>query len=107
MRRDDYGCCGSYYVLGSHAYYSEALTMDFTTMKRNRGFPKADTKNPWMGLNGVICENPAYWCRLHEVWLSEADVEKKHCLSRLTYDMIGTCRCNCIEPKPLRNPFGG
>ena len=54
-----------------------------------------------MGLDGVICKDPVYWCRLHEVWLSEADVERKKCFAKPTYDMIGTRRCNCIERRPL------
>lgn len=57
-----------------------------------------------MGLNGVICENPAYWCRMHEVWLSETDVARKKCKARLTYDMLSTRRCNCLERK-IENPF--
>ena len=61
-------------------------------------------KNPWMGFDGVICENPAYWCRLHQVWLSEDDVAKKKCLARMTPDMVGYRKCNCIERKES-NPF--
>ena len=78
--------------------------MYFAKMKQNSPCPKADTRNPWMGLNGVVCKNPAYWCRMHEVWLSEEDVARKKCLARLTYDMIATRKCNCIERKH-RNPF--
>lgn len=40
-------------------------------------YQKADHRNPKMGLDNQICNNPKYWCRLHQVWLSEADVEKK------------------------------
>lgn len=78
--------------------------MYFSKMKQNSPWPKADTRNPWMGLNGVVCKDPAYWCRMHEVWLSEEDVARKKCLARLTYDMIATRKCNCIERKH-RNPF--
>lgn len=77
--------------------------MDFAEWKKKKCAVKADRRNPWMGLNGVVCENPAYWCRLHEVWLSEDDVASKKCLSRATYDMIGTRRCNNIEKR--ENPF--
>lgn len=80
------------------------LGMNFSDWKKKNAKLKADTRNPWMGLNGVACENPAYWCRLHEVWLSEADVEEKKCLSRITFDMIGTRKCNCLERKS-ENPF--
>lgn len=73
--------------------------MDFAEWKKRSPMPKADTRNPRMGLNGVVCEHPAYWCRLHEVWLSEEDVERKRCRAKPTYDMIATRRCNCLERK--------
>lgn len=78
--------------------------MDFQQWKQKNTKNKADFNNPWMGLNGVVCEEPAYWCRLHEVWLSENDAARKRCLSRLTYDMIGYHRCNNLECKE-KNPF--
>ncbi len=78
--------------------------MDFAEYKKKHPTPKADRRNPWMGLDGKICENPVYWCRMHEVWLSEADVEKKKCLARMTYDMLGVRKCNCIEERKT-NPF--
>jgi hypothetical protein len=77
--------------------------MDFQLYKKKFG-PKADIRNPWMGLDGKICENPAYWCRMHEVWLSEEDVAKKRCLAKLTYDMISYRRCHNLERKE-KNPF--
>lgn len=40
-------------------------------------YQKADSRNPRMGLNNRICKSPKYWCRLHEVWLSEEDVKRK------------------------------
>lgn len=73
--------------------------MDFVEWKKRKPMPRADTRNPWMGLNGVVCKKPAYWCRLHEVWLSEEDVERKRCRAKPTYDMIATRRCNCLEHK--------
>ena len=42
---------------------------------------KADARIPYMGLNNKICSKPAYWCKLHEVWLSEEDVKKRNCLN--------------------------
>ncbi len=78
--------------------------MDFAELKRKNTYPKADTRNPWMGLDGIICVNPAFWCRMHEVWLSEEDVAKKKCRARLTYDMMATRKCNCLERK-TKNPF--
>ena len=62
-------------------------------------YKKADQRNPYMGLNNKICENPVYWCRLHQVWLSEEDVKKKKCLNKLTFDMISTYRCGNLVKK--------
>lgn len=53
----------------------------------------ADKRNPFMGIDNKICKNPAYWCRLHQVWLSDNDVEKKQCKCRQTFDMFSTYRC--------------
>lgn len=78
--------------------------MDFAEMKQKNTWAKANHRNPWMGLDGVVCERPAYWCRLHEVWLSEEDVAKKKCLSKLTYNMMETYQCKCLERKS-DNPF--
>lgn len=78
--------------------------MDFNALKKKSQFPKATARNPWMGLNGEVCKAPAYWCRWHEVWLSESDVALKKCLAKPTYDMLSTRKCNCIERKG-DNPF--
>lgn len=60
---------------------------------------KADNRNPYMGLDNKICDDPVYWCRLHQVWLSEEDVQRKHCKNKLTFDMISVKRCNCLEDR--------
>lgn len=78
--------------------------MDFQSWKRKNAVLKADFRNPWMGLNGVVCEEPAYWCRLHEVWLSSQDIINKHCMSKMTPNMLSTYKCNCLERKE-KNPF--
>lgn len=78
--------------------------MDFSELKKKEKHPRADSRNPWMGLEGKICEKPAYWCRRHEVWLSEEDVERKHCRARLTADMMMTRPCTCLEKK-TENPI--
>jgi hypothetical protein len=78
--------------------------VDFATWKKKNAATKADYRNPWMGFDGKVCENPVYWCRLHEVWLSESDVKQKKCLSKLTPDMMGIHKCNCIERR-IANPF--
>lgn len=66
--------------------------------------PVADFRNPWMGLNGHRCKHPAYWCRSHKVWLSEEDVKSKHCFQKLTYNMLDTHKCLCIERREI-NPW--
>lgn len=58
--------------------------------ERMREYRKADARNPHMGLNNRICRNPEYWCKLHQVWLSENDVAKKQCKHKPTFDMMGT-----------------
>ena len=56
-------------------------------------YMKADAKNPNMGLNNKPCKNPVYWCRLHQVYLSESDAEKQHCKNKQDFDMRGTHKC--------------
>lgn len=60
---------------------------------------KADKRHPFMGLDNKICKNPIYWCRLHQIWLSEDDVKRKQCKNKKTFDMIDTYRCSCLEKK--------
>lgn len=60
---------------------------------------KADNRNPQMGLDNKICDNPKYWCRLHQVWLSEEDADRKHCKCKPTLDLISTRRCSNLEEK--------
>lgn len=67
--------------------------------KKSDGYLKADRRNPYMGLDNTVCRNPAYWCRLHQVWLSEEDVEKKKCTKKPTFDMIGFITCGNLEKK--------
>ena len=62
----------------------------------------ADPRHPFMGLNNKICKNPAFWCRLHQVWLSEEDVRRKRCRERQDFDMLGTHRCGNLERKEAR-----
>lgn len=57
----------------------------------------ADQKHPFMGLDNKICKNPVYWCRLHQVWLSDEDVKKKQCKCKLTFDMVSTYCCGNLE----------
>lgn len=62
-------------------------------------FLKADKKIPYMGLNNKICKDPVYWCRLHEVWLSEEDVVRKQCRCKPTFDMLDTKPCYNLEKR--------
>ena len=59
----------------------------------------ADARNPNMGLSNNNCKCPKYWCRLHQVWLSESDVKRKHCKEKPTMDMIGTRCCGNLTEK--------
>lgn len=59
----------------------------------------ADARNPYMGLGNRTCQDPAYWCRLHRVWLSEEDVRRRRCRAKEDYDMMGTHRCGSLEKR--------
>lgn len=65
-------------------------------------FAKASSRDPQMGLDGKICINPKYWCRRHEVWLSEDDVIRKECRCRLSYDMMSRTPCGNLEEKDFK-----
>lgn len=52
--------------------------------------------NTYPGLNNQNCQNPKYYCKSHQVYLSDDDVRKKKCLAKMTPDMISTCRCNWL-----------
>ena len=62
-------------------------------------YKRADHRNPFMGLDNKICEDPVYWCRTKQVWLSEKDVTRKKCLNKPTFDMIGVVRGGSLEKK--------
>lgn len=53
-----------------------------------KNYKKAIKGKSFIGLDGNICEKPKYWCRLHQVYLSEGDVIKKHCKCKYSFDMI-------------------
>ena len=58
----------------------------------------ANARNPNMGLNNKPCKNPKYWCRLHQVWLSEEDVKIKKCKCKPDMYMIENRQCtNLVE----------
>ena len=63
---------------------------------------KATKAVPFMGLNNKSCSDPVYWCRCHEVWLSEEDVEKKGCKHKMDFDMISTHKCGSLERKGIK-----
>lgn len=41
-----------------------------------------DRSGIYIGLNDEICEDPKYFCRSHKVFLSEEDVQEKHCMCK-------------------------
>ena len=69
----------------------------------NRRYKRADSKNPYMGLDNTVCSTPAYWCRLHQIWLSGGDVEKKKCKCRMSFDMMDTYRCGNLKKRCEKN----
>lgn len=66
-------------------------------------YMRATQSEPYMGLNNTICSRPKYWCRLHQVWLSDEDVKTKKCKCKLSYDMMSISPCNCLEKKVILN----
>ena len=50
----------------------------------------------YIGLNGKECENPRYYCKSHEIYLSEDDVSIKRCFCKDTPDMNGAVKCNWL-----------
>lgn len=59
-------------------------------------FKKAIKGIVFMGLNNKKCKKPAYWCPIHEVYLSKEDAEKR-CLRKMSYDMMEYRVCNRLE----------
>jgi hypothetical protein len=51
----------------------------------------------YIGLFNKECENPAYYCRCHNVFLSAEDAEFKQCLHKPTKDLVGITRCPYIS----------
>lgn len=54
--------------------------------------------NEYIGLDNKICENPTHYCKIHLIYLSDSDVERKKCLCKPTYDMISTAKCKALIP---------
>lgn len=52
----------------------------------------------YMGLNNTLCKNPKFWCPIHQVYLSESDVQSKGCRSKKTFDMMSTYVCPSLTP---------
>lgn len=63
---------------------------------------RADARNPFMGLDNKICQNPVYWCRLHQVWLSGEDAKRKKCREKQDFDMLGKHKCGNLERRDCR-----
>lgn len=60
-------------------------------------YKKAIKGKFFMGLNNRICYDPKYWCRLHEIYLSEKDVERKHCKCKCSANLLDTYICGNLE----------
>lgn len=65
----------------------------------NSKYLRADSKNPYMGLDNKICSSPMYYCKSKQVWLSVEDVKRKKCLCKPTFDMIGVNKCYSLVKK--------
>ena len=76
------------------------MTFDELKKKERKQYKRANkwaNKGDTIGLDNKICINPMYWCRRHEVFLSESDVERRHCLNKLSFDMRGYYSCSCLQ----------
>lgn len=62
-------------------------------------YTRADARHPRMGLNNKICIEPKYWCRIHQVWLSENDVQKRQCRQQISHDMMSIYICTNLEER--------
>ena len=60
-------------------------------------YQKAIKNKLYMGLDNKICTSPRYWCRLHEIYLSQKDMERRNCKGKPTFDMIGVEKCRNLE----------
>lgn len=65
--------------------------------KINETLYKTIEDHKYMGLDNQICFHPAYFCRSHRVYLSNEDVERKHCMTKPTFDLMGTKVCSSLE----------
>lgn len=59
----------------------------------------------YIGLYGKKIENPVFYCRSHEVFLTSEDVEAKKCLCKPTKDMISTQKCQWLVPMDEYDEF--
>lgn len=50
----------------------------------------------YIGLDGKKCENPVFFCKSHQVYLSEKDANEKKCFHKPTFDMISTVKCKWL-----------
>ena len=49
-----------------------------------------------IGLDNNVCKDPKYFCMSHKIYLSDDDVEIKHCRHKLTHDMMAYQNCNWL-----------
>ena len=49
-----------------------------------------------IGLNDTVCKYPKFFCLCHKLYLGPDDVETKHCMHKMTPDMIGYTQCRWL-----------
>lgn len=70
------------------------------TQHLNMTSPEVINSGIKMGLDNQPCKDPKYFCICHKIYLSDADVKTKHCMHKLSKDMIEYEKCNwLIESK--------
>lgn len=54
------------------------------------------SQTTYPGLNNKPCTEPKYYCRSHQVFLSDEDVATKKCMCKPTFDMLSTHPCKWL-----------
>lgn len=54
------------------------------------------SQTTYIGLNNKPCADPKYYCRSHQVFLSDDDIVTKKCMCKPTFDMLSTHPCKWL-----------
>ena len=54
------------------------------------------SQTTYIGLNNKPCADPKYYCRSHQVFLSDDDIVTKKCMCKPTFDMLTTHPCKWL-----------